>query len=305
MHFFSILACRIKQVFIKLVKLKGDFAVRLKKRGLFQLILMKDCDSLGRYMQEIGAIPLLTRDEEIRCYQRMHDISLEEQEREAARYRLITGNLRLVVKIAHDFKDRGVPLQELICEGNRGLTRGVEKFDPSRGAKLSSYAAWWIKTKMRLAIAKQSNGICISYQMVDISSRIRSAYTLLEGRLERPPTRDEIAEETGISRRRVDNYFKHTVSTVSLSDCVHENENMAKAVNDDGIRALAVKIDIACLDQLLSRIDSRKMAILEMRFGLNGYNPMSLQQVACRIGRTRERVRQLEIEALKELRKIA
>jgi len=156
--------------------------------------MASDHDTMKLYMERIGQYSLVTRQEEIELAAEIDKGS------EEARQKLIRSNLRLVVKIAHDFKGRGLPLLDLISEGNIGLVRAVEKFDPSKGAKLSSYAAWWIKQAMRRALANQSRTIRVPVQSASKIGKIQTAQTALRDRHQREPTDAEIAEEAQESK---------------------------------------------------------------------------------------------------------
>lgn len=263
-------------------------------------------ESLKVYMSEVSKVPLLTKEEESALAE---DIQSGDEARFArARKILIESNLRLVVKIAHDFKGLGLPLTDLISEGNIGLIRAAEKFDNTKGAKFSSYAAWWIKQAMRRAISSQSRTIRIPIQSAGKLSKIRSAYVILSDKLGRTPTDAEIAEYLEISERTVSSLKNVDLRTVSLNDPIKEGEdgefqdmipdNAAKSA-DDSIN----KVDaIFRLMEFLQELNPRERLVLEMRFGLRGQPPCTLEEISDLVGRTRERIRQIQNNALKKLR---
>jgi len=266
--------------------------------------MLSDNDTMKLYMQNIGQYPLVTPTEEVELAAKIAAGD------EMARAKLIRSNLRLVVKIAHDFKGLGLPLLDLISEGNIGLMRAVEKFDPSKGAKLSSYAAWWIKQSMRRALANQARTIRIPVQSASKISKIQAARTKLTEQLGREPTDKEIAKEINLTERTVTGLRLGKTTTISLHDPIQHGEDGEfrdiipdeKTVSPDEI----VK-DEETLKHMLAltdRLDERERTILNLRFGLNGERPRTLEEVSQTIGRTRERVRQIQNQALEKLRQM-
>lgn len=225
-----------------------------------------------------------------------------------ARTKLIRSNLRLVVKIAHDFKGLGLPLLDLISEGNIGLMRAVEKFDPTKGAKLSSYAAWWIKQAMRRALANQSKIIRIPVQSASKISKIYAAKTILKEKLGRDPTDKEIALEVNLTERTVNGLRHGKTSTVSIQAPFHpgeEGELKDILPDEKSIPPNDLLQDQETLSHMLNlteKLEERERVILALRFGLQGDPPKTLEQVSAAIGRTRERVRQIQNQALVKLR---
>jgi len=260
-------------------------------------------DTMKAYMREIGQIPLVTREEEV-------DLAALIAAGDAdARAKLIQSNLRLVVKIAHDFKGLGLPLLDLISEGNIGLMKAVEKFDPSKGAKFSSYAAWWIKQSMRRALSNQSRTIRIPVQSAGKINKIKSARMKLTEELGREPTDVEIANHLEFSERTVASLRLAELRTFSLQDPIQQGEesmfqdiipDYGTATPDEHISDMEM---LKQLKHLIARLDERERLILMMRFGLDGSRPKTLEEVSKIIGRTRERVRQIQNQALTKLRK--
>lgn len=264
--------------------------------------MLSDNDTLKLYMQNISKYPLITVKEEGQLAKKIAKGDKE------ARTKLIRGNLRLVVKIAHDFKGFGLPLLDLISEGNIGLMRAVEKFDPTKGAKLSSYAAWWIKQAMRRALSNQGSLIRIPVQSAAKINKIFNSRTKLMEKLGREPTDKEIAEDIGLTERTVSGLRQGKTSTVSMQAPIKQGEEgeLKDVLADEKSLSPNVLMDenetVKYMLELVSKLDERERAILNLRFGLNGKPPKTLEQVSAEIGRTRERVRQIQNQALEKLR---
>ncbi|MBE6384421.1 MAG: RNA polymerase sigma factor RpoD/SigA [Lentisphaerae bacterium] len=265
-------------------------------------------DTMKVYMGEIARISLVNKTEEAELAKQIH--STDSKQYEDARNTLIKANLRLVVKIAHDFKGLGLPLLDLISEGNIGLMRAVEKFDPSKGAKFSSYAAWWIKQSMRRALANQSRTIRIPVQSAGKISKIKTVRMKLAEELGRDPTDSEIADHLEFSERTVAGLRLADLKTISLHDPIQQGEEGEfqdiipdrHAMTPDQIIG-DVESVFRLLD-LLDKLEYRERRILEMRFGLRGNRPLTLEEVSQQIGRTRERVRQIQNQALNKLKQL-
>ena len=264
--------------------------------------MISDNDTMKLYMASIGKYELVDQREEARLAKR---IAKGDQD---ARARLINANLRLVVKIAHDFKGLGLPLLDLISEGNIGLMRAVEKFDPSKGAKLSSYAAWWIKQSMRRALANQARTIRIPVQSASKIGKIQNAKAKLTQTLGREPTDKEIANEINLTERTVIGLRQGKASTISLFDPIQngaEGEFKDIIPDDKTIAPNDIIQDdetLALMMKMVSKLPERERVILKLRFGLDGEKPKTLEEVSHAIGRTRERVRQIQNQALERLR---
>ena len=263
-------------------------------------------DSMKQYMNEIGQIPLVTPEQEKALAAQIH--SGDRAQHDEACATLIKANLRLVVKIAHDFKGLGLPLLDLISEGNLGLVRAVEKFDPLMGAKFSSYAAWWIKQAMRRALSNQAGVIRIPVQSAGKINKIKSVKMKLTEKLGREPTDDEIADHLGFSERTVTGLRLADLRTFSLHDPIQQGEEgeFQDIIPDRGAmtpdRILGDEESVHRLLSLLSELDERERLILQLRFGLDGKRPKTLEEVSQEIRRTRERVRQIQNQALAKLR---
>ncbi|MBP5530634.1 MAG: RNA polymerase sigma factor RpoD/SigA [Lentisphaeria bacterium] len=260
------------------------------------------------YMTEIARIPLVNKKEEAELADDIH--GGDDLRHEDARTTLIKANLRLVVKIAHDFKGLGLPLLDLISEGNIGLMRAVEKFDPAKGAKFSSYAAWWIKQSMRRALANQSRTIRIPVQSAGKINKIKTVRMRLVEELGREPTDAEIAEHLDFSERTVAGLRLADLRTISLHDPIQQGEEGEfqdiipdrHAMTPDQI--IGDVESVFRLMDLLDKLEERERKILEMRFGLKGGRALTLEEVSQEIGRTRERVRQIQNQALAKLKQL-
>lgn len=265
-------------------------------------------DTMKVYMGEIAQIPLVNKKEEQELSEAIH--STDPARYEAARTTLIKANLRLVVKIAHDFKGLGLPLLDLISEGNIGLMRAVEKFDPAKGAKFSSYAAWWIKQSMRRALANQSRTIRIPVQSAGKINKIKTVRMKLAEELGRDPSDAEIAEHLDFSERTVSGLRLADLRTISLHDPIQQGEEGEfqdiipdrHAMTPDQI--IGDIESVFRLMDLLDKLEDRERKILEMRFGLRGGRTLTLEEVSQQIGRTRERVRQIQNQALTKLKQL-
>ncbi len=259
-------------------------------------------DPMKAYMQEIGVIPLISKNEEIELARR---IKLGDNK---ANQKLIKANLRLVVKIAHDFKGLGLPLLDLISEGNIGLMRAAEKFDPARGAKFSSYSAWWIKQGMRRALSQKSRTIRVPVASAGKINKIRAAKIQLTDKFGRMPTDSEIADCLDLTKRTVQGLKLADLKTFSMHDPIKKGEegsfediipDASSATPDDIIKDSEI---FQRLKGLIHRLEKREQVILIMRYGLDGNRPKTLERVSFIIGRTRERVRQIQMQSLKKLK---
>ncbi len=260
--------------------------------------------NLQLYLQEIGKTPLLTIKEEVTLARRIRRGDKE------ARDHMIKANLRLVVKIAHDYKDFGLPLLDLISEGNIGLIKAVERFDPRKGGKLSTYAAWWIKQSIKRALANQSKTIRLPVHLVDKISKMRRTAMALTEELGREPTDEELAMELQIPTSKVAHLKSVSVRPTSLDAPIGEDgdsSTFGEIVGDenatspfDSLRERNMNAD---LKSMVDSLEPREAEIIRLRFGLDGANEMTLEEVGRKFKVTRERVRQLQNIALSKMRK--
>lgn len=259
--------------------------------------------SLRVYLREISRTPLLTPNEEVELAARIKNGDAK------ARTQMIKANLRLVVKIAQDYAGYGLPLADLISEGNIGLMKAVERFDPEKGGKLSTYGAWWIKQSIKRALANQSKTIRLPVHMVDKIAKMRRIADILAEAIGREPTDQELAEELGIPRQKLAALKRSSQRPTSLDAPVNEGEatDYGDIIGDErAVNPLDVLTDKNLhveLDSLLDVLDEREHRIIDARFGLNGRKPKTLEEVGREFGVTRERIRQLQNVALTKMRR--
>jgi len=259
--------------------------------------------SLKLYLREISKTPLLTVEEEVTLAGRIKNGDKE------ARSHMIRANLRLVVKIAQDYSGYGLPVTDLISEGNIGLMKAVERFDPEKGGKLSTYAAWWIKQSIKRALANQSKTIRLPVHMVDKIAKMRRISTMLAEALGREPTDEELADEIGLPRRKLAMLKQASQRPTSLDAPINEGEatEYSEIIGDERasnpLDMLSDKNLHGELDGLLAVLDDRERRIIDERFGLNGRKPLTLEEVGREFGVTRERIRQLQNSALTKMRR--
>lgn len=256
------------------------------------------------YLREIGQVKLLTPQEEIELAARIKKADKK------AREQMIKANLRLVVKIAHDYEGLGLPLLDLINEGNIGLMKAVERFDPAKGGKLSTYGSWWIKQSIKRALANQSKTIRLPVHLVDKISKMRRTAMKLQEEFGREPTDEELGEELGISAARVAQLRTAAIRPASLDAPIGDDDsnNFAEVVQDENAdtpyEQLEEKTVNKMLHEMIKTLDPREATILRYRFGLDGGTEKTLEEVGEKFGVTRERVRQIQNIALNKLRKM-
>lgn len=285
-------------------------------------------DAVRLYLREIGRVPLLNAQTEVQLAKaiergrlavealadpagaRDHRRALREDAvaGERARDYMIEANLRLVVSIAKKYAGRGMSLLDLIEEGNLGLMKAVEKFDHERGFKFSTYATWWIRQAISRAIADQSRTIRLPVHIVEKLTKLRNVMPRLEQELGRAPNLDEIAEAAGMSSERVHEIMIACRGTLSLETPIGEDGDaslgdfVADREIEDPVDTAARNILRKEVHGILSELSDRERRILELRYGLGLRDPLTLQEIGVEVGLTRERVRQIECEALDKLR---
>lgn len=259
--------------------------------------------SISLYLREIGQVKLLTTKEENALAARI------KKGDEAAREHMIKANLRLVVHIAHEYEHCGMPLLDLINEGNIGLMRAVERFDPAKGAKFSTYASLWIKQAMRRALADQSKTIRLPVNAADTIYRMRRTALKMAEELGREPSDEELAQEMGLSTRRVAELNVASLRPASLDASIGDDDSsrLGEVVEDESVvmpnEELEEKNDLQNVASLLHTLDPREATILRFRFGLDNTPEITLEEIGKKFGLTRERIRQLQNEALVKLRR--
>ncbi|HEX5583905.1 sigma-70 family RNA polymerase sigma factor [Gaiella sp.] len=261
-------------------------------------------DPLKLYVRAIGDGRLLTPVEERELARR------KDEGDELAKQKLIESNLRLVMSITRNYTRADVPLLDLIQEGNLGLIRAVEKFDWTMGYKLSTYATWWIRQAVQRALAEQSRTIRLPVHIADQVRRIQRARRALGQQLNRDPSIDEIAEETELTPIRVQELLDLVQDHVSLETPVGDGESVMSDLIEDTHATepeaeTALRLRSTELARALAQLKPRLQRVLVLRFGLDGSQARTLEQVGVELGITRERVRQLETRALRELRQVA
>ena len=259
-------------------------------------------DPIREYLKEIGSIPLLTQEQE-------QDLAKRKSEGDAeAGKKLVEANLRLVVSIAKRYTGRGMSFLDLVQEGNIGLMKAVEKFDYTKGYRLSTYATWWVKQSVTRALADQSRTIRLPVHMVEAVNRVRRAQRMLAVRLGREPSNEEIGKEIGMSEKRVTELMQSSGDTVSLETPVGDEDgsNLGDFVADDSNASTEEKAESVFLreeiEQMLQGLNPREREVIILRFGLESGHPLTLEEVGKRFKVTRERIRQIETAALRKLR---
>ena len=256
------------------------------------------------YLREIGRTPLLTRQQEIELAAKIKKGDGK------ARARMINSNLRLVVTIAQDYANFGLPLLDVISEGNIGLMTAVDRFDPSKGAKLSTYAAWWIRQSIKRALSNQGKTIRLPVHLGDKISKMRRVALQMSEELGREPTDDELGEESGIASGKVSQLKTVSIRPASLDAPVSDNDDsteFGESVADEEaqtpfelLRDKSLRDEV---DNVLKVLDAREKKIVFQRFGLDGGKPRTLEEVGKKLGVTRERIRQVQNVALSKLRR--
>ena len=256
------------------------------------------------YLREIGQVKLLTPAQEVELARRI------KKGDEKARQQMISANLRLVVKIAQDYARYGLPLLDLISEGNIGLMKAVERFDPKKGGKLSTYAAWWIKQSIRRALANQSKTIRLPAHLVDKISRARKVKAQLAETLGREPTLEEVAQKLKLPENVVAQWQVLAMAPTSLDAPLGSEDGASfnEIIGDENARHPFDQINDeqlrAEIEVLMNRLDKRERDILKYRFGLQGVREETLEDVGVRFKITRERVRQIQNLAVEKLRQM-
>jgi len=261
-------------------------------------------DATRLYLNEIGMSKLLTAEEEV------HYARLAQRGDAAARAKMIESNLRLVVKIARRYLNRGLPLLDLVEEGNLGLIRAVEKFDPERGFRFSTYATWWIRQTIERAIMNQTRTIRLPIHVVkEINTYLRAARELTQ-KLDHEPSHDEIAQLIGKPLNDVEKMlgFNERIGSVDAPYGKDSEKPLIDSIADEGADDPTLRVqddDVKThIDEWLDQLNDKQREVVERRFGLHGYETSTLEEVAKELGVTRERVRQIQIDALRRLRRI-
>jgi len=267
-------------------------------------------DSVKMYLKEIGKIPLLSSEEEFDLAQKVIHGTATEQKR--AKDKMAESNMRLVVSIAKRYSGRGLDFLDLIQEGNTGLLRAVEKFDPDKGFKFSTYATWWIRQAITRAIADQARTIRIPVHMVETINKVLRTQRRLTQELNREPSVEEVAKEMDMEVEKIEYVMKIKQDIASLDASVgREGEDEESSLGDfiedeekvspeDSAATQLLKEQLA---KILKTLSEREQKIIKMRFGIGGGKSHTLEEVGAEFSVTRERIRQIEAKALSKLRK--
>jgi len=279
----------------------------MRQLKIVKSITNRESQSLEKYLQEIGKEDLLTPEEEVELARR-----IKQGDREALE-KLVRANLRFVVSVAKQYQNQGLPLSDLINEGNLGLIKAAERFDETRGFKFISYAVWWIRQSILQALAENSRIVRLPLNKVGSLNKIHKAYTQLEQEYEREPTPEEIAELTGLNPRDIEKTMGLSGKYSSLDAPFQEGEDgtLKDVVADDTtpkadeylIKKESMQKDI--LRILNKHLDKDVAEIIRLFFGIGEPYPMSVEDIAEKMGMSKERVRQLKDRGLQELRKCA
>lgn len=279
----------------------------VKNSGRFKLPegqSYRNLDATQIYLNEIGFSPLLTPEEEV------YFARLARKGDEKGRKRMIESNLRLVVKIARRYVNRGLTLLDLIEEGNLGLIRAVEKFDPERGFRFSTYATWWIRQTIERAIMNQTRTIRLPIHVVkELNVYLRAARELTQ-KLDHEPTAEDIAQLLDKPVKDVKRMLglNERVTSVDSPLAGNADKSLLDTVADEGSADPAQVLQDndmnSCLDRWLDELSDKQQEVISRRFGLRGYPMSTLEEVGQEIGLTRERVRQIQVEALKRMREL-
>ncbi|MEC8332976.1 MAG: sigma-70 family RNA polymerase sigma factor [Verrucomicrobiota bacterium] len=263
-----------------------------------------DHNAMRIYMQEIGKTPLLSKKEEIELAARIQSGDKD------ARDHMISANLRLVVKIAYDYNNFGLPLLDLISEGNIGLVKAVERFDPSKGGKLSTYAAWWIKQSIKRALANQSKTIRMPVHLVDRIAKMRKVTAQLADELDREPSDEEIGYVMDMPVNKVAHLKSVSIRPASLDAPIGEDgeTTFGELVRNEDESTPRERLEEKSINQdimsVINQLDDRESEIIQLRFGLDGNRPLTLEEVGERFDVTRERVRQIQNIAIHKMRRL-
>ncbi len=285
-------------VFKALAKEEGEAAI-----GAISLLTeSKSTDPVRMYLKEIGEIPLIDAEKEVDLAQQIEKGSQD------AKQKLTQANLRLVVSIAKKYIGRGLTFLDLIQEGNKGLMRAVEKFDWRKGYKFSTYATWWIRQAITRAIADQARTIRIPVHMVEQINKVYKVTRKLTQELGREPTVDEIVEESELSRDKIRMIYRISQDTTSLSTPIGDEEDsfLGDFIEDETqpspYEQTSTELLKDAVGDVLDSLDPREAEVLKLRFGLEGEEPKTLEEVGKIFGVTRERIRQIEAKAIRKLR---
>ncbi len=272
----------------------------MKALRLTNQITQRDSESIEKYLSEIGKTDVINSEREAELARKIKDGDLDALEE------LVNSNLRFVVSVAKQYQNQGLPLSDLINEGNLGLIRAAKKFDETKGFKFISYAVWWIRQAMMQAIIEQSRIIRVPINKVGTFSKINRAFQSFEQEYQREPSIDELAEMVGMSREDINDYFRNNAPTLSTDAKLNEDGSFADVLSnkedltpEDSLIKKSVENEVT---NMLSQLNEREAEIISSYFGLNGREPMTLEEIGQRFSLTRERVRQIKERCMQKLK---
>ncbi|PWU06434.1 MAG: RpoD family RNA polymerase sigma factor [Verrucomicrobia bacterium] len=275
-----------------------------KKPNQLDELTFSEKTPLKLYLNDIGKYPLLSAKEELALAKRI------QKGDKKAKEQMINSNLRLVVRIAQDYNNYGLPLLDLISEGNIGLIKAIERFEPTRGGKLSTYAAWWIKQSIKRALANQSKTIRLPVHLIEKISRLRRIENEMKDKHKRDITNEELADMLNLPINKVAHLKAISIRPASLNTIVGQDDNteLGELIGDDNIETPSDKLlnrtQVIDIKRILKSLDHRDAQIIIMRFGLDDQRCKTLEEVGEALGITRERVRQLQYIILKNIKNI-
>jgi RNA polymerase primary sigma factor len=263
-------------------------------------------DPMQLYLDEIGARRLLTAPEEI-SLANTYRSNPNSRDGHAARQRLIESNLRLVVSIAARYRNRGMPFGDLIQEGNLGLFKAVDRFDPDRGFRFSTYATWWIRQAITRSIAERSRVVRLPVHLHELLGGIARTTAMLQQQFQRDPKIEEIAAELGVTTVQVQAALSNNTEPASIeAEFAEDGGSLADLIPDSTMPSVEASIEASEQNETiavaLERLAPREQAVLQLRFGLDGSEPRTLAEIGRSLGLSKERARQIEEEALRKLR---
>ncbi len=276
----------------------------MRQLKITKQVTNRETASLDKYLQEIGKLELLTADQEVELAQQ-----IKQGDRRALE-RLTRANLRFVVSVAKQYQNQGMSLPDLINEGNVGLIKAAQRFDETRGFKFISYAVWWIRQSILQALAEQARIVRLPLNKIGSINKINRAYSELEQRLERPPSAEEMADHLDVSVQEVRQGLKNTGRHVSMDAPLVEGDESSSSMYDvlqnDSLpgpeKELVVESLRKDIERSLATLTDREGDVVRLYFGLNGRNPLTLEEIGERFELTRERVRQIKEKAIRRLK---
>ena len=297
--------CQLNTIFFRLInRIPHIILNQMKQLKISKQLTNRDTASLDKYLSEISRVELISADEEILLAQKIRKGD------RAALDRLAKANLRFVVSVAKQYQNQGMQLPDLISEGNLGLIKAAQRFDEKRGFKFISYAVWWIRQSILQALAERSRIVRLPLNKIGAINKINRAYSDLEQRLERPPSAQEIADLLECSVNDVKQFLVNNTRHISMDSPLGNDDTSKLSLYDilpnDTLPSPENQLMVESLrkdiDRSLSTLSSREMTVMRLYFGLNGVQPMSLEEIGGRFDLTRERVRQIKEKAIRNLR---